>query len=522
MHALRSSSACITGPLPPPPPGRPTPPPTHPPLAPWSGCTAATRGTRREQWNRKGPATAGNSRQAKRRGVSASNLGGCPTPPRTAPAACRLQATIRAHSAVAPACAAALPRLPRHITPAAVAVPSEPHLRGVRVVGAAHHHRLVLQQELLACSVRGAAMKGNASEKRQTSTLPTAREAPCRPPEKHPAGRQSTLPERPPEMERACPAAEPHTRARRQADVESAVPSQYHPLTAGGLPVELDQRLLALGVDQDEGVHPKALHVAVVGRHAPVIQQEGELQGREREGRTGKRRRFLPRRGSRSRSREGWWAHPRLLPCPAFTLPSRPLCFQWKGSCAHNHGGGVGGKRQKCNQTTTTTLCTACPLPGPRGCPPADGVACVRPQRASITACISPCAWTRGGARRSRRCASPPAHGASRGASSTIVNDQTAPLRPPGKPAMQEGSAAQHAVQMRRCTTQHSTAWHHTAQHPTGCFNQSTAQHTAQRPRAAPACLDVALGVGLQGVDHVGELHAVADEEHLQVLEFNG
>jgi hypothetical protein len=32
----------------------------------------------------------------------------------------------------------------------------------------------------------------------------------------------------------------------------------------------------------------------------------------------------------------------------------------------------------------------------------------------------------------------------------------------------------------------------------------------------APALLDVVLGIGLQAVHHVGELHAVTDEEHLQ------
>ena len=42
--------------------------------------------------------------------------------------------------------------------------------------------------------------------------------------------------------------------------------------------MKLDQRLLARGVDQHKGVHPKALHVTVVQGHAPVVHQEGELQ----------------------------------------------------------------------------------------------------------------------------------------------------------------------------------------------------------------------------------------------------
>ena len=51
-----------------------------------------------------------------------------------------------------------------------------------------------------------------------------------------------------------------------------------HP--AGGLPVELDIGDLALLVDEGEGVHPEALHVAVVQGDADVILQEGELHSR--------------------------------------------------------------------------------------------------------------------------------------------------------------------------------------------------------------------------------------------------
>ena len=49
-----------------------------------------------------------------------------------------------------------------------------------------------------------------------------------------------------------------------------------HP--TGGLPVELHVCDLALLVDESEGVHPKALHVAIVQGDANVILQEGELQ----------------------------------------------------------------------------------------------------------------------------------------------------------------------------------------------------------------------------------------------------
>ena len=51
-----------------------------------------------------------------------------------------------------------------------------------------------------------------------------------------------------------------------------------HP--TGGLPVELDVCDLALLVDEGEGVHPKALHVAVVQGDADVVLQEGELQSK--------------------------------------------------------------------------------------------------------------------------------------------------------------------------------------------------------------------------------------------------
>ena len=45
--------------------------------------------------------------------------------------------------------------------------------------------------------------------------------------------------------------------------------------TAGGEPVELDVVDLASLVDESVGVHAKALHVAVVGWDADVIQEEG-------------------------------------------------------------------------------------------------------------------------------------------------------------------------------------------------------------------------------------------------------
>ena len=48
--------------------------------------------------------------------------------------------------------------------------------------------------------------------------------------------------------------------------------------TTGGLPVELHICDLALLVDESEGVHSKALHVAIVQGDANVILQEGELQ----------------------------------------------------------------------------------------------------------------------------------------------------------------------------------------------------------------------------------------------------
>ena len=42
--------------------------------------------------------------------------------------------------------------------------------------------------------------------------------------------------------------------------------------------MELDICDLALLVDEGEGVHPKALHVAVVQGNAHIILQKGELQ----------------------------------------------------------------------------------------------------------------------------------------------------------------------------------------------------------------------------------------------------
>ena len=43
--------------------------------------------------------------------------------------------------------------------------------------------------------------------------------------------------------------------------------------------MEFDQSLLACLVDELEGVHPKAVHVAVVLGDADVVEQKGELQG---------------------------------------------------------------------------------------------------------------------------------------------------------------------------------------------------------------------------------------------------
>lgn len=45
-----------------------------------------------------------------------------------------------------------------------------------------------------------------------------------------------------------------------------------------GLPVKFDICNLALLIDEGEGVHPKALHVAVVQGNAHIVLQEGELQ----------------------------------------------------------------------------------------------------------------------------------------------------------------------------------------------------------------------------------------------------
>ena len=47
--------------------------------------------------------------------------------------------------------------------------------------------------------------------------------------------------------------------------------------------MELDVGDLALLVDQGEGVHAKALHVAVVLRNTNIVQQEGELQAATRQ-----------------------------------------------------------------------------------------------------------------------------------------------------------------------------------------------------------------------------------------------
>ena len=48
--------------------------------------------------------------------------------------------------------------------------------------------------------------------------------------------------------------------------------------TKSRLPVELDIGDAAVLVDEGVGVHAKALHVAVVQRHAHIILQKGELQ----------------------------------------------------------------------------------------------------------------------------------------------------------------------------------------------------------------------------------------------------
>ena len=48
--------------------------------------------------------------------------------------------------------------------------------------------------------------------------------------------------------------------------------------TKSRLPVELDIGDAAVLVDEGVGVHAKALHVAVVQRHAHIILQECELQ----------------------------------------------------------------------------------------------------------------------------------------------------------------------------------------------------------------------------------------------------
>ena len=48
--------------------------------------------------------------------------------------------------------------------------------------------------------------------------------------------------------------------------------------STGGLPMELDVRDLALLVNEGEGVHPKALHVAVVQGNAHIVLQKGELR----------------------------------------------------------------------------------------------------------------------------------------------------------------------------------------------------------------------------------------------------
>ena len=51
---------------------------------------------------------------------------------------------------------------------------------------------------------------------------------------------------------------------------------QQRPDAAGGAPVELDVGGLAGAVDERVGVHPGAVHVAVVGGDADVVEEEGE------------------------------------------------------------------------------------------------------------------------------------------------------------------------------------------------------------------------------------------------------
>lgn len=66
-----------------------------------------------------------------------------------------------------------------------------------------------------------------------------------------------------------------HTCTQTRICIVQSCPS----LTTLGLPVELDQSLLANLVDHLEGVDTEALHVAVVEGDADVVQEEGELQG---------------------------------------------------------------------------------------------------------------------------------------------------------------------------------------------------------------------------------------------------
>ena len=73
----------------------------------------------------------------------------------------------------------------------------------------------------------------------------------------------------------ALPSARPPPSHR--APLDQTKERARRSLTALGLPVELDERLPAARRDELERVHAKALHVAVVERHADVVEQKREL-----------------------------------------------------------------------------------------------------------------------------------------------------------------------------------------------------------------------------------------------------
>lgn len=79
----------------------------------------------------------------------------------------------------------------------------------------------------------------------------------------------------------ACKTARVCAAFRQTTSITPRAPStkkrERDALTALGLPVELDERLPAARRDELERVHAKALHVAVVERHADVVEQEREL-----------------------------------------------------------------------------------------------------------------------------------------------------------------------------------------------------------------------------------------------------